>query len=759
MQENTQKRIVIVGEAWGEAEEKAQAPFVGMAGKCLDAMLEEAGITREECHVTNVMHERPPGNNFDVYYEDGKPTQKLLQAYTDLANEIASCHPHVVVVLGNEPMKAILGYGGVMDYRGSVLPSPRVSSKVIPTIHPAAVLREWTFRPAVVADLTRAKKESEYAEIRQTPREKKINPTADECLRAISEARESEWCAFDIETESSQVTCIGLSYRQDRAICIPFWFGASGSLHSEVDERAIWQALKELLESDKPKKIAHNCMYELEYLTRTVGIRPKIHFDTMLAFHTLYSELPKSLAYLVSIYTDHPYYKMNLRTDKMDTLWEYNATDAVLTYECAMKIMQELRGDGQMERYERLTHSLIDPLFSMMQRGVRVDTEKKNNLRRQYTHDLTHMQSELDKIVGHPLNIGSHKQMTTWLYDELKLPKIYKDRKATGTKTLAADEEALEKLNSLHTPPGVDIILQMREKSKLLSTYLNVRIDDDKRIRCTYNIAGTETGRLSSSATAFGTGTNLQNVPDGEVRSLLVPDEGYILINADLSQAEARVVAYLAEDKRLAQVFEAGGDIHRRNASLMFNKPESQIKEEERFLAKRAVHGLNYGMGPVTFARECGIDIATAKRVYNIYFSTFPRLKLWHKNVLDVLRRTRTLTNPFGRKRIFFNKWSDSLLKEGLAFVPQSTVADMTNQAIVRLDAQWRGDSSKQLLLQVHDSIVAQARVDKVDEAVQEMLSALECPVTINGKILTIPSDVKIGENWGKLTKLQKEKR
>ena len=746
---------MLIGEAEGEAEEKAfkltgvHTPFVGLAGKVLDGILEEVGLPRALCTITNVMHERPAGNDFSIYYdEDKNPTPELLQAYERLKNEIVVCQPNVIVCLGNEAMKAVVGHGGVMDWRGSVLHPPGLGIKVIPTIHPAAVLREWSFRPAVVSDFYKIAKESEHGELHTQKRQTKINPRLDEVLGAIEEAKRAEWCAIDIETETNQITCIGLSYKPNEAICIPFWFGASGSLWSEQDEQLIWMKLKELLESDGPKKIAHNAMYELEYLTRTMGIRPKIHFDTMLAFHVLYSELPKTLAYLVSVYTDHPYYKFQRRTDKMDELWHYNATDAMLTFECAWKLLNELEEEGQLNFYYQYEHALLDPLFSMTVRGVKFDHARRKELKKQYEDELSVLQEKLNNLVGHPLNIGSNLQMTKWLYDELKLPKKLKLRKGTGSKTLSADEEALTELYREHKIEAIEVVLTMRERQKILSTYLNVEIDDDERIRCAYNIGGTETGRLSSSATALGTGTNLQNIPDGDVRSLLVADEGYVFINADLSQAEARVVAYLSEDQRLLEVFSSGGDIHTRNASKMFNKTEGEVTKDERFLAKRAVHGLNYGMGYVTFAKETGIERSTAQRVYNIYFSTFPRLKLWHMKIRNTLDKTRILTTPFGRKRIFFNRWSDQLLKEGLAYIPQSTVAEIVNQAIIKLDHRWGQGTDKQLLLQVHDSILAQVRLEHLDEAIKEIKEAMTYPLEINGKWLTIPVDVKTGMNW-----------
>lgn len=346
-------KILLCGEAWGVAEEKVGKPFQGQAGKVLDGILQEIGVPRGQCYITNVMHERPPNNNFGVYYEkvNGKkqPTAKLAEAYERLRNEIATVNPNVIVPLGNEAMKAILGHAGVMDWRGSVVMSD-MGIKTVPTIHPAAILREWSYRVAVVNDMERAAKESETHEFKETQRVLKINLTCEEAIEAIEEAKKSEWCAFDIEVESERVTCIGLSWQEQKAISIPLtrgfaremWRG-EGAFYTKDQESRLMGALRGLLESECPKKIAHNGMFDIEWLERCLNIRAKLAFDTMLAFHTLYPELPKALAFLVSIYTDHPYYKYQLKTDDQSVYYRYNATDACLTYECAMAVIKELR--------------------------------------------------------------------------------------------------------------------------------------------------------------------------------------------------------------------------------------------------------------------------------------------------------------------------------------------------------------------------------------------------------------------------------
>lgn len=750
-------KIMIIGEAWGAAEEKAKAPFKGMAGKVLDGILEEVGIPRGMCRITNVVHRRPPGNNFGVFYDkkSGKkvPTPELAEAYERLKNEIASCQPNVIVPLGNEAMKAVAGLNGIMDWRGSTLSTSL--GKVIPTIHPAAIYRKWTLRPASVSDFTRIAEQSEFPEVKETERTLIINPTFEEVLHEIEEAEKAKAVAFDIEVESEQITCIGLSHRLHRAICIPFWWGASGSFFSEDQESQIWDALRGLLESKEGSvKVAHNGAYDIEYLYTTVGIFPKLGFDTMLGFHTLYSELPKSLGFLVSLYTDHPFYKYQRKTDSMSEYFKYNATDACLTLECYYAIDRELNESGLKPFYLNFVHSLIEPLLGMQLRGVRFDSEKRNRLRKQFREKISRLQIELEELVGHPLNVGSHQQMTKWLYKELKLPKKYKKDRQTGRRSLTANEEALNELKIKaegKAKEALKKVLEIRERNKILSTYLNVKLDSDKRLRCSYLVTGTETGRLSSRKTARGTGNNLQNIPAGVVKELLIADEGKTLINADLSQAEARVVAYVSGEERLRELFESGGDIHRRNAANIYGIKEEEVNSEQRDLAKRVVHASNYGMGPRTFARTAGIPESEAKRLLNQYFAQYPRLKRWHLQVASDLKKFRRLTTPLGRTRIFFNRWSESLTKEGLAYIPQATVADIVNQGLVRLH-----DEGFEILLQVHDSIVVQCddTKEKIRHTVKRMRKAMTEPVVLNGKVMTIPVEFKIGYNWNDMKEI-----
>lgn len=734
-------RIMIIGEAPGETEERLELPFVGMAGKCLDSMLEEVGIRRELCYVTNVMKTRPKGNDFTEF-----TAEETALAVEALKLEIEAVKPVVIVALGAQALRAIAGpqYASIMDWRGSVLPC--MGAKVIPTIHPASVLRNWSFRPAVVCDLQRALRESLTQDMPDNQRELVVCYDTAQAIAELTQLRTAPYVVFDIETESDQITCIGFSSNPKRAICIPFWFGASGSLRSTEDELTLWELIRSILEGSEVRKVAHNGNYDCAWLEKTLGIKVRgLWVDTMAAFHVLYPELPKSLAFLCSIYTNQPYYKYQRKAGDMDVHFRYNALDCSVTADCLGQILDELKEAGLEGFYERRVHSLIQPLHEMEMIGVKFNAELRNVMRRQYRLDIASLSTMLETEVGHPLNTASHPQMIKWLYEELKLPHKRKRNKESGKITLTADEDALDELYAETRIPAIKTVLAIREKSKTLNTYLEVRIDADQRIRTSFLLTGTETGRLSSRESAFGTGTNLQNVPK-PIRKLFLADEGKMLIEADLSQAEARVVAYLAGETRLIECFEGGGDIHTKNAANIFRKAEGEVSSEERDIAKRIIHASNYGMGPNTFSQQAGVSVAEAKRLLNLYFATYPRINVWHMQTRDLIRKSRTMRTPMGRTRTFFNRWSEELYKEALAFVPQSTVADLLNEGLLALyNAKLPGVD---LLLQVHDSVLCQAPTEGINETMEKVRSLLTIPLEIGGRVMTIPVTVKAGINW-----------
>ena len=378
--------------------------------------------------------------------------------------------------------------------------------------------------------------------------------------------------------------------------------------------------------------------------------------------------------------------------------------------------------------------------------GTRLDMDLRQKSSEELEKRIIEGQKKLDPLVGHPLNPNSPKQMREWLYGEMGFSPIYK----RGTHTVTADEEALMTLRRKTGNKIFDFILDIREARKTLKTWVAVDLDADERLRTSYAIEGTVTGRLASRKTAFGTGTNLQNVPKGMARKMFIPDPGKLFIGADLEQAEARVVAWLAADQTQIQLFDSGMNIHKANAAILFNKSEMDVTKDEYALAKRIIHASNYLVGANRFAMIIGKPISEAKDLIEQYFRTYPMIRIWHLMVEHQLKQSRTLETPMGRRRYFFGRWGQDLLRQAVAFIPQSTVADVLNYSLARLATLLPNGAD--ILLQIHDAVVVQCPEYQVPQVSKIIKACMEFPMTIHGRTLTIPVSIKVGENWNEVS-------
>lgn len=770
---NKNAKIWLIGEAPGKQEEEKGRPFVGGSGQVLDSILQEVGIKRSGVYIDNVIQQRPPNNDFSIFYKDkGKksPCEELLERYSQLQELVSTYRPNVVVALGNEALRALTSKNQITHWRGSILGCRGV--KVIPTIHPAMVMRQYEFRPVVVMDMHRVKKESLSPEFPTPYRDNFIlNPTFDQVMSTLKFLESQEYVSFDIETsqELEQIICIGFGWSKEDSICIPIFYSGNSWWTAE-EEVAIIQQVRKLFSNPHPKFIAQNAQFDMIYLADKWGVdleKVNLWMDTMIAFHCVYPEFKRGLSFLTSVYTNRPYYKgMPNSGGGPDILWKYNCLDTVATYECAMEIRKEAEEFGTLRFYQNNSHKLIKPLIKMQRRGVKINVELRKKIDDTLTKDIDSMQERLNKTIGHELNPNSPKQMKEFLYDELKLPPQYK-KNAQGKEVISADEDSLEELFKRFNNPIFKLIQDIRKVRKLLSTYIRAELEADGRMKCSFIIGGnmkdedgkekaggTETGRLSSRENIYGRGTNLQNIPRGDiVRSIFIPDSGFIFINADLSQAEARAVAYLAREERLQNLFsDSKQDIHKRNAAMVFSKRVEEVTGEERQLAKTLVHAANYGIGARKFSKHIGKSEAEARELLNQYYALYPSIKRWHMEVEDRIGKTRILRTPLGRARMFFGRWGPDLVREAIAYVPQSTVSDIINMGIVEasdnLPPQW------ELLLQVHDSILMQVpEGTAMEQVVRFIRHYFEFPVEIEGRQMVIPVDIKWGYNWAKMEK------
>lgn len=322
-------RIAFVGEAPGETEELTGIPFMGSAGQELNRMLEETGFRRSEVYLTNVLHQRPPGNKLNLWcvpkaetgpgydlppLSNGKYLHPgLVPAIHRLRMELLACRPNLVVALGGTATWALLHTGAISKVRGTCATGPLIPGlKVLPTFHPSYVLRSWDSRPIVLSDLLKAQREQHFSEVRRPRRTVYIEPTLEDLEAWERILSGADVLSVDIETKIRQITTIGFAPTRDAAFVFPFWDSRKpgGSYWPDVASEVLaWQVVARLLASNIPK-VFQNGLYDLQYLARMGFKVANVLRDTMIKHHALYPEMPKDLGFLGSIYTNEASWKL-----------------------------------------------------------------------------------------------------------------------------------------------------------------------------------------------------------------------------------------------------------------------------------------------------------------------------------------------------------------------------------------------------------------------------------------------------------------
>ena len=473
---------------------------------------------------------------------------------------------------------------------------------------------------------------------------------------------------------------------------------------------------------------------------------------------------------------------------------KYAALDAACTLEIYERFWHEL---NQFKPAVDLTMKLFPVLMFMQTRGIKIDMRALASTRQDVQDDIAKKQIELNEACGRVLNPLSSKDCQDYFYKELGY-KPYTNKVGNAT----VDDKALQRLvRGTAKQPGLHqakLVQEIRGLKKLSGTYPNLEFDKDSRIRCSFNPRGTKFGRLSSSKTIFGTGTNLQNLPQ-EFKKFIVADDGYVFVEVDKRQAEWVVVAYASGDANMIAAVEKGIDVHTHTASLMFEIDPGIIKIEGTLIGhstdadfirqlrqrelseiydarwprtmslrqcgKKSNHGLNYDEGPNGFALINEIEIPEAKRIVSLYHQIYPGIRVWYEQVKRELSATRTLTNCFGRTVRFMGQWGDDLWKSAYAMIPQSTVVDSLNSGMVAIyqDSDLCGSKGFNIdvLTQVHDSVLMQVPVnvlknpESFKEFIEKVVAYTSPPITYNGRTFKIASDFKFGLNWGEKHKIR----
>lgn len=462
-----------------------------------------------------------------------------------------------------------------------------------------------------------------------------------------------------------------------------------------------------------------------------------------------------------------------VQSDPMLNEWIYNALDCSVTDEVWEEIFKDARAET-LQTYD-FVRAMQTPAMLMALRGIRIDMVKRNKWIAEMGHRVETLQRHLDAIAeaiwDQPLNPRSPQQLKDFFYTVMRCEKQYKYDKIKKERVVSCDRNALEALTvNFHARPIVSNILRSRELVKRIGT-LQTGIDADERMRTSYNVCGTETGRWSSNSNAFGTGTNFQNWED-YLREIFIADKGWKMAYIDGEQAESRVVGYISGDENYIRACE-GGDLHTAVAKMVWPdlewtgvlKEDKQVAGQKAYrdmsfrdLAKRLGHGTNYRGKPRTMAMHTHVEVKLIEEFQDLYFSAFPGIRKWHQSVAEQLQTHGAITTPLGRTRVFLGRLdSDDTLKEAIAFVPQSTIGEIINEGMWRVWKKFDREDAQlrcQLLAQVHDAILIQypdVSPEYEVEIIEAVKRTMEVPIPINGRTLVIPANCEgVGWNWRK---------
>jgi DNA polymerase-1 len=538
--------------------------------------------------------------------------------------------------------------------------------------------------------------------------------------------------------------------------------GAGELLPGQLPLAKVIAILKPVLESDAVLKIGQNVKYDLKVLRRH-GIDMKPVDDTMLLSFVLEGgKHGHGMDELSELFLGHKPITFDDVTGTgrarvtfdqvpLEKALPYSAEDAEVTYRLWKLLKPRLVAESMTAMYERYERPLIPVLADMEQAGIKVDENELKRLSADFAERLVELEKQIHALVGHPFNIGSPKQLGEVLFDELKLGAGSKSAK-TGAYATGAD--VLEELAAAgHELPRR--VLEWRQLSKLKSTYtdaLLLQIDaNDRRVHTSYHMTGAATGRLAS------TDPNLQNIPirteEGrKIRKAFIAEKGNVLLSADYSQIELRLLAHVADIETLKEAFKNGDDIHAITASQVFGIPVKGMDPMIRRKAKAINFGIIYGISGFGLAAQLGIPQKEASDYIKAYFERYPGIRAYMDKTKAFCRANGFVQTPFGRK-VFLNGINDknparrAFSERASINAPlQGGAADIIKKAMIKLPpALAKAGLKTRMLLQVHDELLFEVPQKETDQAAATIKQMMESVAT-----LSVPLVVETGkgQSW-----------
>jgi len=535
-----------------------------------------------------------------------------------------------------------------------------------------------------------------------------------------------------------------------------------------VAAQRVVDIFKPVLEDERIGKVAQNAKFDIRVLAR-YGVRVKGSlFDTMVAHFLLKPDQQKhGMDYLSETYLRYRPVSItsligekgrgkvqrSMRDVEVEVVKEYSAEDADITWQLAEKLEPLLQADEVDGLFERVEMPLVRVLADMETEGIRIDIPALEQFSSELGQDLIRLQEEIHRACGVPFNIDSPKQLGDVLFETLRIGGD-KVKKTAKTGQYQTSEDVLQELAQEH--PVIPLILDYRSLRKLKGTYVDtLPLAADPvthRVHTSYLQTVAATGRLASND------PNLQNIPirtekGREIRKAFVPrNEEFLLLSADYSQIELRIIAHMSGDHNMQEAFRKGLDIHAATAAKVFNVDIAQVTREQRSRAKAVNFGIAYGQGAFGLAQNLGIPRGEAKAIIDDYFSQFPGVRNYMDEMIGFCRTNGYIKTLMGRRRYLPDITSGNntvrAQAERIAInAPmQGTAADIIKVAMVDIhrELELRAMRSR-LLLQVHDELVFDTHVDEL-EPLKEMVRA-----RMQGAMeLAVPLvvDMGVGKNW-----------
>ena len=575
------------------------------------------------------------------------------------------------------------------------------------------------------------------------------------------ELEESDLISFDLETTSVialEADIVGLSFsvKANEGYYIPVKFPEKDSNY-ELSLDTIISTVKPLLENKKNRFCGQNLKYDALVLSRHSIKIANIYFDTMLAEYILHPE--KNSYKMDYLALDYLKYRMvpiddligtglhqqSMAEVPLDDIAFYAAEDADIAFQLASILEKKLDAENLSTPYEKIELPLVPVLVQMEKNGVFLDLEFLLKLSEQFGTELEKLTAKIHNMAGREFNINSPKQLGQILFDELELKPIRKRSTAV---------EVLQALKNFHPLP--EVVLAYRHLAKLKSTYVdaipNYVNKNTGRVHTSLNQTIAATGRLSS------TSPNFQNIPirtetGREVRkAFIAQEEGSVILSADYSQVELRIMAHYSKEPELIKAFEEDADIHSRTAALVHGIVESEVTPDQRRSAKVVNFGIMYGAGPYRMSQELGIPMADAKTLIDTYFKTYPGIKRYMNETIESARKKGYVETLYHRRRSTnsLNASNRNMVqaeeRAAINMPIQGTAADIIKIAMINIHKRMEIEKyQSKMILQIHDELMFECPQSEVDVIAKIVVEEMEGAVQL---AVPLKVDWKYGKSW-----------